>query len=698
MINRVMLPVAGSSMSVWNIALMCFQVILLGGYIYVHYLPKLVGYKNYLKLHIIFLAVSVIITFLFFKKPTIIVNTNNPTMDIIYILITTIGVPFFLLSTSSTNFQRWYNLIYNEPPYHLYSVSNTGNVIAVIGYVIIIESLLGLNNQIFLFNSFYAMAAVFSIIAALNVYKRYKDDIHKESEVKYEIDNKVSTKIKLYWLMLSFVPNALMIAANTLLGNYLNANSIHFFWIIPLVIFLFAYIIAFSKIKLLDINTYERITLWLCIIILIMLFIVNNRYTYVLAMLGLFMICLVCNLYLVQNKPIASNLTEFYLYISIGGALGGVFSSLISPLLFNNIYEFPLIIILFLLLMYTKHKKERVTNFSIDTWEYEFAFLLTLFILIMNGISNKPAQFLYLIIIVVAVLVRRLYMSEKTRFNSILILIIITFIFNYSAIRNVEFKTRNFYGIKTVTKSEYTDEENNKHEIVNLVTGNTLHGSQFASGDEMEFEAISYYDGNGSTIGRFLRQYNNKIKTVGIVGLGIGTLSALSNESQEWKYFEIDPQVIEIAQDEKHFTIFNKFNHEVIRGDARITLQFEEHNYYDVIVLDAYSGDLIPASLLTKEAIELYKSKLKDDGILIFHISNMQYNLRPVLSTAAKDIGMNCYVDILPSESEVFEVRSEWALMTNNKDFVSEDWKEIEEYSDFKLWTDDKHSTASVLR
>lgn len=190
MINRMLLPIAGSSMQVWNIALMCFQVILLGGYVYVHYLPKLVGYKNYLKVHIALLVLSTIITFIFFKKPEFIVNPVNPTLDIIFILLITIGVPFFVLSTSSTNFQKWYNLTYDESPYYLYAVSNTGNVVALIGYIIVIEVLLGLNNQIILFNSLYAIAAVFSIYAALYIHKGYNDNIYEELAQQVDITEK----------------------------------------------------------------------------------------------------------------------------------------------------------------------------------------------------------------------------------------------------------------------------------------------------------------------------------------------------------------------------------------------------------------------------------------------------------------------------------------------------------------------------
>lgn len=289
-------------------------------------------------------------------------------------------------------------------------------------------------------------------------------------------------------------------------------------------------------------------------------------------------------------------------------------------------------------------------------------------------------------------------MFVNSRRNTIILLMVTTFLISFAMLQKVEYKDRNFYGVKTITKSEYVDDKDNKHTIIHLISGNTVHGSQFSKGDEFEFEAISYYDSTGSTVGRFFNQNSNKINNVGVVGLGIGTLSALSKENQEWKYFEIDPQVIDIAQNEKYFTIFNRFNHELITGDARITLQSEENKYYDVLVLDAYSGDLIPASLLTQEALELYKSKLKDDGALIFHISNIQYNLKPVLSTGAKSIGMNCFIDTLPSESKVGNVSSEWIIMTNNNYFVSNDWKEIEEYKNFKVWTDDKHSTVTVLK
>lgn len=685
-------------MSIWNIALMCFQILLLGGYMYTHYLPKLIGFKAYMKVHLGLLIFSAIFSFVCFEARDFTVNTSSPSMDIILILLSTIGVPYFVVSTSSTNFQRWYSLIQKERPYHLYSLSNTGNLLALVGYGLVVEVLLGLKNQILLWNVLYGVAVAIGVYIGMMVYTSLAANDFIDVKVQSEKGKKetIGFKRNIYWLLLSFIPCSLMIATNTVLANTINANYIPYFWILPLVVYLLGYIIAFSKLKLFDISVYEKITFWLLMIILGILFSPFNGYVYMVSMIALFMVSLICNLYLVKDAPKVSNLTEFYMYIAIGGALGGIFASIVAPLIFNNVYEYPIIVSMFLFTMFFKQKKDKVEFFKIEQWEYSLLFLAGLCVVILNGMSVKVVLLLALLFMLFSI--RSLYRYQKTRLIALIILISLTSIFDYALLQKNECQMRNFYGIKKVVSSDYIDEKGNKHQLSNLLVGNTLHGSQFKKGSEYEFEALTYYDRKGSTIGRFFIANKDRIRTVGAVGLGVGILSAISDERQEWKYFEIDPQVMEIAKNSRYFTVMDKYRHEVVLGDARITLQSEKDQYYDVLVLDAYSGDIIPANLLTKEAVELYKRKLKHDGIMFFHITNRQFELKPVLSTVSEALGVDCYVDTIPSKGTVIQVNSVWVMMTNNKNFVSDTWVKIEKYDDFKIWTDDKYSLTSVLK
>ena len=698
MFGRMILPVAGGSMSSWNIALMCFQILLLGGYMYTHYLPKIIGYKAYMKFHLVFLIFSSIYSFTYFKIRNFTINTSSPSLDIILILISTIGIPFFAVSTSSTNFQKWYSLTQKESPYHLYSLSNTGNLLALIGYGFGIEVLFGLKNQILLWNLLYSTAVAIGIYIGVKVYKSL--DASDFKDVKEQIEKakeeKIELKRKLYWLLLAFIPCSLMIATNSVLDNTINVNYIHYFWILPLVLYLIAYIIAFSRMNLLRIDIYEKFTFLIIIVNLMILFTPFHSSVYIISMITLFMVSLVCNLYLVNNLPNESNLTEFYMYICIGGALGGIFSSILAPLVFNNVFEYPIIAILFLFTMLFTQKKDKREIINIEQWEYSILFIAGLCAIILNGMSMVSIVLILLLFIIYTI--RRLYIYQKTRFITLLLFVIITMNFDYAILKNIDYQVRNFYGIKTISRSDYIDEEGQKHQLVNLLVGNTLHGSQFEKGSKYEFEALTYYDRAGSTIGRFLTSNKEKVKTVGVVGLGIGILSALSDESQTWKYFEIDPQVVAIAKNPQYLTMMDKYKHEVIIGDARITLQSEENKYYDILVLDAYSGDIIPANLLTKEAIELYKSKLKEEGILFFHITNKQFELKPVLSTVAEALEIECYVDTAQSKGSVVTANSDWVMMTNNEDLVSNTWVKIEKYAEFMMWTDNKYSISSVLK
>lgn len=694
--NRMLLPVVGSSMSVWNIALMCFQVLLLAGYMYTHYLPKIIGYKFYIKVHITLMILSAIFSIMFFKSKQLNVDTNNPSIDLIIILLSNIGIPYFMLSTSSTNFQKWYGLVNEDSPYYLYSISNSGNLLALVGYGLFIEVLFGLKNQILIWNTLYAIMTLSGVYIGVSLYKRLKtnnfNDVEKHQQIKKE---PIKSKRKLYWLILSFIPCSLMTGTNTLLSNVLNVGKINYYWIIPLIIYLLAYIVAFSNMKLLDISIYEKISFYL-VMIMMGTFLISNDYIYLIAMITLFMVSLVCNIYLTKDKPDPSNLTDFYLYIAIGGALGGIFTSLIAPVIFSDIYEYPLILALFIVILFIKHKREKQDIYKIEQWEYSIIFLIMLIFFIMFGLSKNLIIFLVLSLLVF--MIRRLYIDTKTRYISLAILFFISIVANYTLLSNLSYQDRNFYCVKRVVNSEYIDENGDAHTVVNLLNGNTIHGSQFEIGSKKEFDALSYYHKDGSTIGRFLSDNKHQIKNVGAVGLGIGILSSMSTEEQVWKYFEIDPQVVEIAKNPKYFSIVNKCEPEIVVGDARITLKEETDKSYDVLILDAYSGGLISTNLLTIEAIDLYKSKIKDDGILFFHITNNHYDLKPVLSKASEQLEISCYIDSNSSIDNVTKVKSEWIMMTNNKEIVSDNWAEINKYNDFKLWTDDKHSISTILK
>ena len=720
MFGRMLQPVAGSSVSSWNVALMCFQLILLGGYMYTHYLPKWIGLKTYLKVHMGLLVISVICSFLFFRVSSFAVDTNAPAVDVVLILFSTIGVPFFVVSTSSTNFQRWYDLYLKESPYHLYSLSNFGNLAALIGYGIVVEVLFGLRNQILLWNVLYSIAVAFSIAIAFRVYRSLDEAVLvKQSEPAADELSGVGSETapdedpgqsgttngegapvlrstKIYWTLLAFIPSALMIATNSVLDNVVNVNHIHYFWLLPLIIYLMAYIIAFSRLDLGSIHIYEKLSLWSAVTAVLLLFSGANMAVYAVSMITLFMVSLTCNLYIVKSAPDASNLTEFYMFIAIGGALGGVFASLLAPMIFPNVYEYSLLVFLFLFVLAYQRRLDRKENLALSIPEHGLVFLGVFASLLWGGVSVKTVT--VWLVLGILYLFRRLLSYNRTRFLNVGFLLLIVLGSSFFLLKDTGVHVRNFYGIKRVTRGLIIPKDGEPLEMVSLINGNTLHGSQFAKGTPYEFEALAYYDKAGSTVGKFFTEHREEIQNVGIVGLGVGSMSALSEPDQKWTYFEIDPQVIEIARDQKSFTMLAKYQHEVVPGDARITLEEEADGIYDVLVLDAYSGDLIPASLLTREAIELYLDKIKEDGILFFHISNRQYDLRPVLSKAAETLGIPCYHDTDRSEGVLYPVPSEWIMMTRNEALAGDSWVETPKYPDFRLWTDDRYSLTTILK
>ncbi len=652
-----------------------FQVGLLLGYAYAHLLSNTLSTKRQAWAHIPLLLVSLFllpITPGEHLKPT---DASSPELGLILLLLSTVGIPYMIISSTGPLLQHWFSRSYpDRSPYRLYSLSNVGSLLGLITYPFIVEPNMGVGTQTVFWSAGYACFVLICTASAVLVSRHAKP-------TKYAAPTQQATKDRGYtlgslclWLLLSASGSVLLLSATNFVCQ--NVAVIPFLWVLPLSLYLISFIICFD-----NSHWYKR-RIWLSAFLLIVpvIFLFLNRHydldiagisTQIAVYIGgMFIACMVCHGELVRLKPPSQHLTLFYLTISFGGALGGLFVTFIAPQVFSDYWEFPLIFILTLTVAawLVLFKDKRLEIFRIPLTSALVAVLLVLG-LFMN--------------------------SYQARFHE-----------------GVLATTRNFYGVMRVLESGSNDR---RPPHIKLYHGGINHGLQ-AKDPKREFFPNCYYAAH-SGVGLAIRRH--PIRTaqrdgstegfhIGIIGLGTGSLSAYQGEYDRYRYYEIDPDVETLARD--HFTYLDRRgNHtEVVIGDARISLERELHKsgsqQFDILAMDAFSGDAIPIHLLTMEAFELYRQHLKPDGILAIHISNKFFDLQPLLYGTARALEMEPLVVFRERDPSLLIKRSRWILLSNNTEFLSHPrvLAYIDEWPDDiaerqMVWTDDFANLLELL-
>jgi hypothetical protein len=691
MVAKTILPRFGGSPAVWTTSMLFFQVLLLAGYLYAHASVKWLGPKRQALLHVGVLLAATLLTHLALPATGI---DNNP-WQVLLVLAMMVGAPFLALSAGAPLIQRWFAATPDpaaKDPYFLYSASNLGSMIALLAYPFLLEPRLTLADQAQVWS--YLFFALIGAMALCAVFVWRQAPV--ESEGVEEAGEPVSSGQKLQWVLLAAVPSSLLLGVT----NYLTTNvaPMPLLWVVPLAIYLLTFIIAFARGKRVSSGVWARI---LPLIVTPLVLVMILEATEPMALLGgmhllaFAIAALMCHSRLVETRPEAGRLTEFYVWLSVGGAVGGLFNALLAPTLFSTLAEYPLALVAASLL---RPRREGVK--SNIRWDFVFAvgmFLLTVGLALgARQLGMAPSQARTGLIIGLPAILCFLMVDHPIRYGLMIgALFVASNLMQTSSSGVVAYTGRSFFGVHRVIHVE-------QGRLHMLSHGNTIHGIQDTLNPG---EPRTYYSRSGP-VGDIFAAYPD-LGNVGLVGLGVGSCAAYGKPGQKMTYFEIDPLVEKIARDERHFTFLrdSKADLKVVIGDARLTLGEAPDSSFDLLMLDAFSSDSIPVHLLTREAILMYRTKLKANGFIAFHISNRYLDLEPILSRIAADLGMSAFIkedEATDEELRLGKQPSRWMLMASTPEDVLKIaqraiWVKADHGVGTPLWTDDYSNILSAI-
>lgn len=723
--GRMALPLLGGVPSVWNTAMVFFQAVLLLGYLYAHLITKFLTFRAQLAVHML-----VIVTALFILPVSIGEAWRSPPADmpaswLLALLAVNIGLPFFAISANAPLLQRWFARTSHpdaKDPYFLYGASNLGSMIALLGYPLIVEQVLAVDAQSWLWTAGYMVLAVMICIAGYSVARTDHGDAAKPAITADDQPDEpaITWSLRGRWIILAMVPSGLLISVTTHITA--DIGSAPLLWVIPLALFLLTFVFVFARKERLP----HRWMLWIQPPLLVLavlasfLTIPNTEWWELgLALVAFFVTAMVCHGELARRRPSASRLTEFYLLMSLGGILGGAFTALLAPAIFDKVYEYPILLALAGFLRPRPENADRAPHPTlvgrlIGARFFDVMFPGAAIVLIVamdpSFPEMAPHQKLMLDVVVLS-LVFALFTSigrpARLGFTLIALGVLSHQAMNWFSSYKVLAQERSFFGVYTVAKTR-----DRKWTI--FLHGTTLHGAQ--SSDPVDRYARSTYYHARTGVGRVFATIKARgiaAERIGGIGLGVGEIACYRREGQKWTFFEIDPKVVQIAQDRRLFQYLSDCAPaaRIVIGDGRLTLAKEPGKAFDVLVLDAFSAAAVPAHLLTKEAFQLYRRRITDSGIIMLHISNRHLDLEPVVANLVASTGMAArvlYSDKPKGRLSHFRNAAVWVAIAKSPGALTryldqpeagrKAWRALRGAGTARLWTDDFVNILSALK
>ncbi len=718
MFARMVLPMLGGSPSVWNTTMVFYQAILLLGYGYAHLSTKWFGVRNQALAHSVLLFLPLLVLPIVVPHGWTPPSDVNPAPWLLGLLLVAVGLPFFVVSASSPLLQKWFAATGHpaaKDPYFLYAASNAGSLLALLSYPILLEPRLRLMDQSLLWRNGYLLFIACTLISVGFLWRHAQSpEAQTISSTRFAEtstlakDDAPSNARRLNWVLLAFVPSSLMMSVTTYLST--DVAAVPLMWIVPLVLYLLTFILVFSQRQIIPQMLATRALALLILPLVVALASRANHPTALLLPLHLlvfFVITLVCHGQIVADRPSAQHLTEFYFWMSLGGVLGGAFNALLAPVLFSTVVEYPLTLVLACALalrpLATQVAPEKLLRSRVLDWVLPTILGLATFGLVtflQKRLEAGPET--TGLLFGIPAFACFVFSRRPLRFSLGIgaILLAGTFYLNGQGI--VIYTARSFFGVHRVT----FDQTGQLHQIVH---GDTLHGSQrWLPTPQREAQAYYYRTG---PLGQAFTSFQERSKNwkIAVVGLGAGGISSYAQRGQDWTFYEIDPVVEQIARNPKFFTYLRDCPAplKVILGDGRLTLSRAQPASYDVLILDAYSSDSLPIHLLTRQAMQIYLSKLAPHGLMIFNISNRHLNIAPVLGNLSKDAGLVCLHqdqgEISAVEAARGKTASHFAVVARNRadlGTLADDqrWKPCPTSDKIGVWTDDFSSVFSVFQ
>ncbi|MCX7886197.1 MAG: fused MFS/spermidine synthase, partial [Verrucomicrobiae bacterium] len=696
---RMLLPMLGGAPAVWNTAMMFYQGVLLAGYAAAHWFTQRLPARAQLLSYLGVAAMACLTLPVGVPKGWVPPPQNNPIPWLLMVMLVSVGLPFFTLSVVSPALQRWLVNMGEKDPYWLYAASNIGSLAALLAYPSLVEPNLGLIRQ----SKWWSVGFVALVILLGWCGWQFIRQGSGGLSTQHTEAAAIPLRRRLRWMMLAFAPCSLMLSVTSYLTS--SIAPVPLLWVVPLAVYLLTFVLVFARRRVIPHRWMLRA---MPVVLAGMPWTMSGPLlglpmepmdVYVVAHIAvLFVVAMTCHGELANGRPAAVKLTQFYLWVAFGGALGGVFNAVLAPLAFPGVWEYPITVaVACALLPGTAQPQKREWLLHL-LWATAFASLAAVIVVALTKHPISPRWLQRLIMFGLPAALCWCFYCRPVRMALCFAAVMVgTMVPLWGQFQTV-YLARSFFGIHHVTRDAARKMHYLKH-------GTTIHGIQSLE-PERRREPLSYFSRSGP-LGELIAAIPSRLKRqVAVVGLGAGTVACYAEEGEEWTFFEIDPVVERIARDPRCFTYLADCpaKVQVVLGDARLSLQREADGRFGLMILDPYNSDTPPLHLLTREALALYARKLAPDGVMAFHISSTHLDLKSVLANLAQDAGLFALHLIDFSNAERMargETPSRWVVMTPQPRSVeaiarTAHWRRLRPQPAVGVWTDDYVSLFRV--
>lgn len=721
--TKSVLPVLGGSPRVWNTALVFFQVTLLAGYLYAHWSTRCLSARRQSLVQIALLAVAGAGLPVLAPEGWVPPADPLPIPWLLGLFAVGIGLPFFALSSMAPMLQRWFSRLPHRragDPYFLYAASNLGSLLALLAFPVVLEPWLPLGAQSTAWGWAYVLLGILAAGAAATLWRRAATgaggaptagtatggaEAGDETPGSRSVprDGPVTWSDRWTWVALSFAPASLLHGVTAHVTT--DIAAVPLLWVLPLALYLLTFVLVFSRRAAIPHRWMLRVEPWIVVPVALFFGLMGTVYgpwALVVHLAAFLVLAMACHGELARRRPEARHLTEFYLWMATGGALGGIFNAVAAPYLFEWDLEYPLMIAAAASLRPVLRGSKRISWRDL-AWPAALAAALLLPAHLFGvRYFDLPVAVTWLVVCGAAFVVFG-FRHRPLRFGlGVGVLLLVAFTALTESADTIA-RARSFYGVLTVESAEGGDVHRLRH-------GTTVHGVEIVRPADLRTLPLAYYSRQGP-VGQVFRAVNDSttpsVERVGVMGLGAGALACYARDGESWTFYEIDPLVVRWARDTTYFHYLSECGGavEVELGDGRRSLRDRPDDSLDLLVLDAFTSDAVPVHLLTREALDLYLSKLSDHGILLFNTSNRYVSLTPVLARLAEEAGVTARAQFhspalsAPHREHVYS--SEWVLMTRDNRWLSwlegRNWRPLHPREDVGLWTDRYSNVLGIV-